>query len=238
MEHYEDYIGVPMDEFEYVLDDLSTFRAGLLTDEACDRVLDYANKQYDKSRAEEVKPREYHRGETLIGTMLPGTVGYGEGNCMQRVWGITDQRRLRGLFADIASACGIIPSTATYRILQQMPGQTVPWHVDSMQAWRDEFEAFEPHLVGWYERKVRQLTPEECQRETKVHAGPYAYKRFGRVIVCLEKSQPGHLIQYGSRQITEWWSGHVMDAPPAVWHCTTNFGIVPRWSMTVTGVFE
>jgi hypothetical protein len=42
MEHYEDYIGVPMDEFEYVLDDLSTFRAGLLTDEACDRVLDYA----------------------------------------------------------------------------------------------------------------------------------------------------------------------------------------------------
>ena len=242
MEHYEDYLGVPMDEFEDVLDDISNYRLGLLSDAQCERVLSYANKHEDNSRIEEVKPRDYHRGETLIGTMLPGTVGYGAGNCMQRVWGADGfsltQPELRRGFVDIAEECGIIPETATYRILQQMPGQTVPWHVDSMQAWRDEFAEFEPHLVGWYERKAMGFLVNECQQHTKIHAGKYTHKQFGRRIVCLEQSQPGHLIQYGSRMIDIWWAGQIIAAPVAVWHCTTNFGIVPRWSMTVTGVFE
>lgn len=238
MKHYEDYIGLPMDEFEDVLDEINASVSALLTDAQCERVLAYANNNRDKVRVEEVKPRSYHRGETLIGTMLPGTVGYDTGNCMQSVWGISDQHRLRRLFADIAAACGIIPSTATYRILKQMPGQTVPWHVDSMQAWRDEFEHYKPHLVGWYERKLMGFSVDECRLHTKLHAGEYTHHQFGRVIVCLEKSQPGHLIQYGSTLINEWWSGHVIDAPPGVWHCTTNYGILPRWSMTVTGVFE
>lgn len=178
-----------------------------------------------------VRVQDYHRGYARIGNALPATVGYDEQNTYHMVYDGDDLQQLLG--GDVAiRKMGLQPQRLMYRLQIQPPGSVIPWHVDSMQKWRDQNEDIHPQLYTPETADTHgAMTLEEAKAYSKTDEG-----LIGRRIVQISTWEIGHVIQMGHSFVPPWSSGMVFDSPPGLWHLTANVGIWPRISIIVTGL--
>jgi len=206
-----------------------------------DRVIQWCKDNRDTmtQNKEHTAIRDYHEGETKKIVGYPRAVGYEGYNVINNEWSNTHELYELIGGKEAISQMGLIDDHLMLRLYVQLPGQFVPWHSDSMQAWRERNKDIKPHLVMPDEMvKLReQYGPwraiQMASAKSKTTKG-----RIGRRIICLSNWVEGQFIQMGSQTLTGWRTGTVIASPPAIWHMTVNGSIVPRISMTVTGVLK
>ena len=95
--------------------------------------------------------------------------------------------------------------TAGVRLLEYTPGNGIPLHTDSYNAFRDKNNL--PADKG------------------SVH----------RYFVAVSPWSWGHMLQVHDNVIANWSPGYVVEIPQGVFHLSTNFGIETKLSLTITG---
>ena len=68
------------------------------------------------------------------------------------------------------------------------------------------------------------------------HPSGYGVKDLARVIVHLQDWEPGQLLQWGNRVITQWRAGDTISYDKNVPHGTANCSRYRRYSLRITGV--
>ena len=89
-----------------------------------------------------------------------------------------------------------------------MPGNIFPVHTDLFEGWRDKFNIHDPDIMP---------------------------TRFN---VLLNKYSWGQYLQVHNTMITMWEPGDTYIIPKNVLHCSGNGGVVPKITLTVTGLMH
>jgi len=188
------------------------------------------NRAIGQSRC--VRPRDYHVHETKMVCGMPRTVGYSDETTHYAQWD-QPQEMLRELIGgrEAFEKMRMQYERSVCRLIIYPPGTCSPYHVDSMQNWRDANKDINPHLVCWEERTEKGLTDEESKKLSQTDIGPLR-----RRILQITPWHWGHIVQLKNTVISEWTPGDVWDSAPAVWHLVANVGVMPRISVTITGV--
>lgn len=155
-------------------------------------------------------PRDILSAETNIEMALPMTVGLHQGNTYEYNWGLygdTRQQILDMIGTENLSAMGFIPETVYPRLLVYMPGHGIPWHRDTMEAWKNKF----PELVD---------------------------KTVSRQLLMITDWHWGQMLQIDNDIISHWSSGDVFVIPVKHWHLSANQGVVPKITVSLTGLLE
>ena len=96
---------------------------------------------------------------------------------------------------------------SNFQLLKQPQGHIQPWHFDT-----------------YFERvKTNNLTEEER-------------KKLKRYLIMLEDWHWGHFFQVGNNVITQWSAGDIITWNYGMYHLSSNAGIVPKYTMNVTGM--
>ncbi len=56
-----------------------------------------------------------------------------------------------------------------------------------------------------------------------------------RFFVAISKWDWGHALQVHDKMISNWQPGDTYIIPPEIWHTSANFGIRPKYTLTITG---
>lgn len=142
---------------------------------------------------------------------LAQRVGYHSGNTVKRDWG--KEPDIDALFKEFLGAenfrrMGIDPDTTLVRLLCYMPGNIFPVHTDLFEGWRDKFNIHDPDVMPT------------------------------RFSVLLNKYSWGQYLQVHNKMITMWEPGDTYIIPNNVLHCSGNGGVVPKITLTVTGLMH
>jgi len=90
-------------------------------------------------------------------------------------------------------------------------------------------------LVRLLEYRPGQMLPLHCD-------GMEGYRQmFGkanprRFFVAVSEWDWGHVLQVHDNIISHWKTGDTWEIKPGVWHCSANFGITNKYTLTITGV--
>lgn len=164
-------------------------------------------------------PRSFLSDSTNYEMRLPSTVGRHQGNTTEYNWGLNDNtneevKQLIGI--ENLESAGFVPSTVLSRLIVYMPGHGIPWHRDSLDGWRKKFAHLNP-AAG----------QEHCD------LGPVR-----RHLLTVSAWHWGHMLQVGNSVLTHWSSGDVYDIPLGKWHLSANQGILPKMTVSLTGVIK
>lgn len=135
-------------------------------------------------------------------------LGYCKENTTEINFGIEkeDDLALKQMLGDsYFSTLGLDKETSLVRLLRYDPGTGIPLHRDSYNGFKSHFGEF---------AKGRKIT---------------------RYFTAVSPWCWGHFLQVHDNMIHHWNPGYTVEIPEGVFHLSANFGISPKYSLTVTG---
>lgn len=164
-------------------------------------------------------PRDFLPVETNKEMQLPLTVGRHQGNTMEYNWGIhgNTNNEIKELIGSVhLENAGFIPDTVLARLIVYMPGHGIPWHRDSLDGWSEKF----------------------CYLNPDINSGHCDIGTVQRRLLMVSPWHWGHILQLNNTVISQWNSGDVFCIPLKEWHLSSNQGIVPKVTISLTGVVK
>jgi len=174
------------------------------------KFIEYILKNKSTCQEKWFHPRDILSPESNIEMAFPLTVGLHQGNTYEYNWGLygeTREQLLNLIGSDNLTAMGFIPETVYPRLIVYMPGHGIPWHRDTMDAWKNKF----PKLVD---------------------------KTVARQLLMVSEWHWGHILQIDNDIISHWSSGDVFMIPVKHWHLSANQGVVPKMTVSLTGLLK
>jgi mannose-6-phosphate isomerase-like protein (cupin superfamily) len=159
---------------------------------------DFANKHREEARP-------FLNAETNEQAINANWIGYNEHNTTETNWGLDPKHNsvLKQMIGrDNFERMGLNPDETLLRLLEYMPGHSLPLHYDG-------FEGF------------KRL---------------YGKEDSTRFFVAVSDWDWGHVLQVHDNMIANWQPGDTYIIPAGVCHASANFGISPKYTLTVTGV--
>lgn len=164
-------------------------------------------------------PRDFLSDSTNYEMQLPNTVGRHQGNTTEYNWGLyhnTNEEVKELIGIENLERAGFIPDTVLSRLIVYMPGHGIPWHRDTLDGWSEKFA----HLNPVADRGHCDLGPVR------------------RHLLTVSTWHWGHMLQVGNSVLTHWSSGNVYNIPLGEWHLGANQGILPKITVSLTGVIK
>lgn len=162
-------------------------------------------------------PRDILSPESNVEMALPLQVGLHQGNTFEYNWGLygDSSEQIKKLIGhDNLTKMGLITKTVLARLIIYMPGHGIPWHRDTMDGWMNKFT----HLNPDNKNKTCDLGPVK------------------RKLLMVSSWHWGQMLQLDNEVKTHWASGDVYDIPIGQWHCSANQGVLPKITVSLTGV--
>ena len=172
------------------------------------KFIEYILKNKSTCQEKWFHPRDILSPESNIEMAFPMTVGLHQGNTYEYNWGLYGETRehlLELIGVDNLSTMGYIPETVYPRLIVYMPGHGIPWHRDTMDAWKNKF----PELVD---------------------------KTVARQLLMVSDWHWGQILQIDNDIISHWCSGDVFMIPVKHWHLSSNQGVTPKITVSLTGL--
>jgi len=182
-----------------VLDKLCTLEIDPLEFES------FANVYRDEATVKWWHPRPFLSNMGNEQAINANWVGYNEHNTKESNWGLDSAHNT--ILKDIVGkhnfeALDIDPEKSLLRLLEYMPGHSLPLHSDGMEGFSKIYGEGNPT----------------------------------RFFVAVSEWDWGHVLQVHDNIISNWKSGDTYIIPPAVFHTSANFGIAPKYTLTITGI--
>jgi len=166
---------------------------------------DFVRVHRDEATVKWYHPRPFLNAETNEQAINANWIGYNEHNTTESNWGLdpAHNKILKGMVGiKNFKKLGIDPEKSLLRLLEYMPGHSLPLHCDG-------FEGFK-RLYGEGEAT--------------------------RFFVAISDWDWGHVFQMHDNMISNWRSGDTYIVPKGIFHASANFGISPKYTLTITGV--
>jgi mannose-6-phosphate isomerase-like protein (cupin superfamily) len=154
----------------------------------------FAEIHREEAKVKWYHPRPFLNAQTNEQAINANWIGYNEHNTTESNWGLDPVHNFEAL--------GIDPERSLLRLLEYMPGNSLPLHCDG-------FEGFN-RLYGEGDAT--------------------------RFFVAISDWDWGHVLQVHDNMIANWKAGDTYIVPPGVFHASANFGIAPKYTLTITGV--
>ena len=151
-------------------------------------------------------PRPFHPDADMRQATCLMHLGYNEHNSTETNIGLDekDNQTLKAIIGvDNFKKLGLDPDTCLVRLLEYTPGNGIPLHTDSFNAFKNK-----------YGQDDRRIT---------------------RYFVAVSPWDWGHILQVHDKVIANWEVGDSYEIPEGIYHLSCNFGIAPKYSLTVTG---
>ena len=151
-------------------------------------------------------PRPFHPDADMRQATCLMHLGYNEYNSTETNIGLDekDNQTLKAIIGvDNFKKLGLDPDTCLVRLLEYTPGNGIPLHTDSFNAFKNK-----------YGQDDRRIT---------------------RYFVAVSPWDWGHILQVHDKVIANWEVGDSYEIPEGIYHLSCNFGIAPKYSLTVTG---
>jgi len=151
-------------------------------------------------------PRPFHPDADMRQATCLMHLGYNEHNSTETNIGLDekDNQTLKAIIGvDNFKKLGLDPDTCLVRLLEYTPGNGIPLHTDSFNAFKNKY--------GQYDRRIT------------------------RYFVAVSPWDWGHILQVHDKVIANWEVGDSYEIPEGIYHLSCNFGIAPKYSLTVTG---
>ena len=151
-------------------------------------------------------PRPFHPDADMRQATCLMHLGYNEYNSTETNIGLDekDNQTLKAIVGvDNFKKLGLDPDTCLVRLLEYTPGNGIPLHTDSFNAFKNR-----------YGQDDRRIT---------------------RYFVAVSPWDWGHILQVHDKVIANWEVGDSYEIPEGIYHLSCNFGIAPKYSLTVTG---
>jgi hypothetical protein len=151
-------------------------------------------------------PRPFHPDADMRQATCLMHLGYNEYNSTETNIGLDekDNQTLKAIVGvDNFKKLGLDPDTCLVRLLEYTPGNGIPLHTDSFNAFKNKY--------GQYDRRIT------------------------RYFVAVSPWDWGHILQVHDKVIANWEVGDSYEIPEGIYHLSCNFGIAPKYSLTVTG---
>ena len=166
---------------------------------------DFANAHRQEATVKWYHPRPFLNSTTNEQAINANWVGYNEHNTTESNWGLapahnTTLKELVGKHN--FEALGIDPDKSLLRLLEYMPGHSLPLHCDGLEGFKRLYGDDNPT----------------------------------RFFVAISDWDWGHALQVHDNMIANWKAGDTYIVPPGVFHASANFGIAPKYTLTITGV--
>jgi len=166
---------------------------------------DFANAHRQEATVKWYHPRPFLNSTTNEQAINANWVGYNEHNTTESNWGLapahnTTLKELVGKHN--FEALGIDPDKSLLRLLEYMPGHSLPLHCDGLEGFK--------RLYGDGDAT--------------------------RFFVAISDWDWGHALQVHDNMIANWKAGDTYIVPSGVFHASANFGIAPKYTLTITGV--
>jgi hypothetical protein len=188
-----------------------------------------ANKASCQKKYYECRP--YHTGINKMAMDLPSTVGYNHRNTVEYNWGLYAETReqLKELLGGRPAfeQMGMDYDTALPRFMIYMPGNTLPWHFDTLNGWCREFEHLNPRMADGED--IKSGRAKEGQNICDI-----GYIK--RYLVMVNDWHWGHMLQMDNSFFPRWKSGEVYDIPAGVYHLSANNGLTLKMTCNISGV--
>ena len=166
---------------------------------------DFANAHRQEATVKWYHPRPFLNSTTNEQAINANWVGYNEHNTTESNWGLdpahnTTLKELVGTHN--FEALGIDPDKSLLRLLEYMPGHSLPLHCDGLEGFKRLYGDNNPT----------------------------------RFFVAISDWDWGHALQVHDNMIANWKAGDTYIVPSGVFHASANFGIAPKYTLTITGV--
>jgi len=166
---------------------------------------DFANAHRQEATVKWYHPRPFLNSTTNAQAINANWVGYNEHNTTESNWGLdpahnTTLKELVGKHN--FEALGIDPDKSLLRLLEYMPGHSLPLHCDGLEGFKRLYGDDNPT----------------------------------RFFVAISDWDWGHALQVHDNMIANWKAGDTYIVPSGVFHASANFGIAPKYTLTITGV--
>jgi len=171
--------------------------------------IDFANNNECVKKAS--LPRPYYQTENggMQNSVLTFSLGYDEKNTIEHNYGNSETQNieLKRLFGiDNLYKLGLDPKTALLRLLIYYPGHGIPMHTDTFNSYKSYYNI----------PKDKDITVK-------------------RYFVAISPWDWGHMLQVHNNVLTHWQTGDTWNIPEMTYHLSVNFGIAPKYSLTLTG---
>jgi len=166
---------------------------------------DFAKVHRKEATVKWYHPRPFLNHETNQQAINANWIGYNKHNTTETNWGLDPihNQILKGLVGDRNfKKLGIDPEKSLLRLLEYMPGHSLPLH-------HDGFEGFK-----------------------RIYGDGDATRFF----VAISNWDWGHVFQMHDNIIANWRPGDTYIVPAGVFHASANFGVSPKYTLTITGV--
>lgn len=196
---------------KYLADRKVDLKQHLELDKLCTLEIDpaefeaFANTHRKEATVKWYHPRPFLNNMTNDQAINANWIGYNEHNTTESNWGLDKEhnKQLKEMIGNHNfDALGIDPKKSLLRLLEYMPGHSLPLHCDG-------FEGF------------KRL---------------YGDGNATRFFVAISDWDWGHTLQVHDNMIANWQPGDTYIIPPGVFHASANFGISPKYTLTITGV--
>lgn len=184
-----------------------------------DKFWDYVVHNQSSCQKKWFHPRDFLPASSNYEMGLPLTVGRHQGNTMEYNWGLygnTNEEVKQLIGVENLERAGFIPDTVLARLIVYMPGHGIPWHRDTLDGWSEKFKHLNP----------------------KVDLGHCDLGIIQRRLLMVSAWHWGHMLQLNNTVVGNWQSGDVFVIPLKEWHLSTNQGIVPKMTISLTGVVK
>ena len=153
-------------------------------------------------------PRPFYNYDSMREAVFLSSIGYNEHNTFEYNYGIKEEHNsmLKEMLGDnVFEQLKIEKDTAGIRLLEYKPGNGIPLHTDSFNAFR-----------------TKNGIPDG---EGSIH----------RYFIAVSPWSWGHFLQVHDNMIHHWKPGYVLEIPDGIFHTSANFGIESKLTLTVTG---
>lgn len=168
----------------------------------------FAEKYKNECLTKWYGPRPFYNFDSMREAVFLNHLGYCEQNTFEYNYGIDENHNaeLKEMFGDESfDALNIDRETAGLRLLVYYPGNGIPLHTDSFNAYRTK------NGLKDGEGDVR------------------------RYFVAVSPWDWGHFLQVHDNMVHHWEPGYTLEIPDGIFHTSANFGIAPKLTLTVTG---
>jgi hypothetical protein len=173
-----------------------------------DRV-EYANHQWEM-------PKAHYPEHAKKWAQINNTMGRNKQNTYELNYGLegsTNQELIDMLGSENMEKLNVDPESVLIRLIVKMPGHGLAWHQDD---------------AGRYAQKFPHMQLDANRKNTK--------GELKRLWWSVDDWHDGHAMQISKTVLTHWKAGQVFDIPFGYGHASTNFGYVPQYTVSFTGI--
>ena len=167
---------------------------------------------------------------------LPGSVGYNVRNVGEYLWGVRGdtENQLKQLVGGHPAfeKMKMHMDYCNIRLLVYMPGNCIPYHLDSFVQWGKAFPELNPKI---YRGDLKKDIRENVDRYELANRSTCDLGVVRRRIVTLTEWSFGHLIMQENTHFPKWNAGDVFNIPGGIYHLSANIGIKLKITLIVTG---